>query len=71
MEKEFKMISSVPSVHIVKPILEFCEYIKGYDSTSFFVKLFYGFKKVDFSLVLRNICYNFYIGACKLGFQLS
>ena len=36
----------------------------------FFVRLG-SFTKVDISLLFRNFCYNFYIGAGKLHFQLS
>ena len=36
----------------------------------FFVRLC-SFTKVDISLLFRNFCYNFYIGAGKLHFQLS
>ena len=65
------MTSSVSRVYINKPILEFCDYLqKKKDSTSFFVRLD-GSTKVDNFLLLRNFCYNFYIGAGKLHFQLS
>ena len=38
-EKELKITSSVPMIHIDKPVLEFCDYLhKGKDSTSFFRK---------------------------------
>ena len=69
-EKELKITSSVPRVHIDKTVLELCDYLQKKRFYVIFFRLG-GFTKVDISLLFRNFCYDLYIGAGKLHFQLS